>query len=67
MKKQYIKPCLELFEYRPERGFAWSQVVASRDYVLVEGQDRQSLRSPDEVTEYTDNSGEYTTGSWTWE
>ncbi len=66
MKKKYIPPTLELFEYMPEKGYANSQVVAlHKDYVLVEGNDRETLRAVDEVTEYTDpESGQYEIGLW---
>lgn len=65
MKKQYIKPELELFRYKPEEGFSASmQVALHKDYVLVEGDDHSILRSADEVTEYTDASGEYQIGGW---
>lgn len=63
MKKLYVKPALELFEYDPEEGFAVS-VALHKDYVLIEGDDRSTLRSADEVTEYTDNQGQWTTGDW---
>ncbi len=66
MKKTYIKPELEIYQYMSEEGFAWSQPIGlQRDYVLIEGNDREILRSADEVTEFTDESGEYTTGEWT--
>ena len=38
-----------------------------RDYVLVEGTDRSSTLNSEEVSEYTDNTGEYTTGTWDFE
>lgn len=64
MKKQYIKPTVELFKYLPEEGYAWSQPVGLHtDYVLIEGDNRENLMVSDEVTEYTEN-GEYTTGEW---
>lgn len=67
MKKKYIKPTVELFDYLPEQGFAWSQPVAlHKDYVLIEGTDGSTLRAEDEVTEYTDENGEYEVGVWTW-
>ena len=65
MKKKYIKPFVELFQYMPEKGYAWSQPVAlHKDYVLIEGDDRQNNMVSDEVTEYTDEQGEYSTGLW---
>ena len=64
MKKRYITPDIEVFSYQPEKGYAWSQPVAlHKDYVLIEGDDRESLMVSDEVTEYTED-GEYTTGEW---
>lgn len=62
MKKRYIKPTLEVYRYSPEEGYATT--VAMKDYVIVEGTDRQSVRTADEVSEFTDNSGEWTTGEW---
>ena len=64
MRKRYIKPTIEVFAYMPEEGYAATQVYLNRDYVLVEGADRETLRSADEVTEYTDASGEYDVGVW---
>ena len=56
MKKRYVKPTAEIFDYCAEEGFAASQPVAlHEDYVLVEGNDRETLRAVDEVTEYTEN------------
>ena len=63
-KKPYTPPMVERFDYLPEEGFAWSQVVAlHKDYVLVEGDDATTLRAADEVTEFKED-GEYTTGEW---
>ncbi len=65
MRKQYIKPMIEVFRYMPEEGFSQSQDIALHsDYVLVEGENRDILRSADEVTEYTDGGGQYTIGVW---
>ena len=66
MKKPYIKPTLETFLYLPEEGYATTVALRDRttDYVLIEGTDRRSLLTADEVTEYTDNDGQYTTGEW---
>ena len=66
MKKQYIKPILEVYRYLPEKGYATTVALSNQlnDYVLVEGTDRRSTRTAEEVTEYTDASGEYTTGDW---
>ena len=63
MKKPYIKPTLEVYSYSPEEGYA-TTVALYKDYVLIEGSDRTTLRNADEVTEYTDNSGEWNTGEW---
>lgn len=62
-KKPYIPPVIEVYAYRAERGYAHS-VALHRDYVLVEGDDRETLRAADEVSEYTDDQGEWTTGLW---
>lgn len=68
MKKRYIKPLLEIYCYRPEKGFAYTVGLANeskvRDYVLIEGEDRGMRRATDELTEYTDASGEYEIGLW---
>ena len=71
--KRYIKPSVEIFRYCPERGYALTIGAADpidngdpqqgRDYVIVQGSDRRTLRS-EEVTEFTDQQGEYTTGLW---
>ena len=68
MKKRYLKPTLEVFLYHAEKGFAFSIAKENfnhtRDYVIVEGSDRSSQIASEEVTEYTDNSGQFTTGEW---
>lgn len=68
MKKKYIKPIVEHYLYSPEKGFAFSianeRAIHDRDYVLIEGTDRSSYMAAEEVTEYTDNTGQYTTGEW---
>ena len=67
MKKTYLSPTLEVFNYSPEEGYAVTVALrdaTTNDYVLVEGTDRRSLLTADEVSEYTDNSGEFTTGEW---
>lgn len=61
-KRKYIKPLLENFEYMPEEGFATS-IALHKDYVLIQGDDSRTLRSAEEVTEYTED-GEFTTGLW---
>ena len=63
MKKRYIRPEIEIFQYAAEEGFAHS-VAKYRDYVLIEGNDRSSMRASEEVTEYTDNGGQFMTGEW---
>lgn len=63
MKRTYIKPALEVYRYGAERGYNVS-VGLHRDYVLIQGDDGQTLRASEEVTEYTDESGEFTTGVW---
>ena len=62
-KKRYIKPQIEDYRYSPENGYGQS-VALYTDYLLVEGNDRSTLRAADEVTEYTDNNGEYEQGLW---
>jgi hypothetical protein len=68
MKKPYTPPTVELFSYLAEKGFATTvaldNAMSTRDYIIVEGNERNSLRTAEEVTEYTDNSGEYETGEW---
>lgn len=63
MKRQYIKPCLEVYTYMPEKGFAHT-VALHKDYVLIEGNDRNTRRASEEITEFTDDNGEYTIGLW---
>lgn len=63
MKKRYIRPEIEIFQYAAEEGFAHS-VAQYRDYVLIEGDDRRTLRATEEVSEFTDSEGEYITGEW---
>ena len=64
MKKQYIKPALEVYHYMPEEGYK-ATVALDKDYVLIEGQsDNRTLRASEEVTEYTDAAGEYERGLW---
>ena len=63
MKKQYIKPALEVYRYMPEEGYKVS-IALDKDYVLIEGNDNDGLRASEEVTEYTDVNGEYERGNW---
>lgn len=63
MKKLYVRPEIEIFQYAPEEGFA-SSVALYKDYVLIEGDDRSTMRASEEVTEFTDGNGEYVTGDW---
>lgn len=63
MKKNYITPQLEVYLYLPEKGFAVT-VALEKDYILIEGHDGTTLRTNEEVTEYTDDEGEYYTGEW---
>ena len=63
MKKQYIKPALEVYRYLPEEGYKVS-IALDKDYVLIEGNDNDGLRASEEVTEYTHVNGEYERGNW---
>lgn len=63
MKKVYIKPQLEVFKYQPEKGYNASTAMYT-DYILVEGNERDVMRTAQEVTEYTDDQGEYEIGLW---
>jgi hypothetical protein len=63
MKKRYIKPALEAYAYRPEKGYAVT-VALYKDHVLIEGDDHETMRAGDEVSEYTDAEGEWATGLW---
>jgi hypothetical protein len=63
MKKRYKKPLLESYRYSPEEGYA-STVALYKDYILIEGNDRTTLRAADEVSVYTDATGEWSTGEW---
>ena len=62
MKRPYVKPTLEVYLYSPEKGY-YVSVGLNRDYVLIEG-DHTTTRASEEVTEYTNEAGEYTTGEW---
>lgn len=62
-KKTYIAPVAEVYDYRVERGFEAS-LTLKKDYVLVGDGDTETLRSDEEVTEYTDANSEYTMGIW---
>ena len=68
MKKTYLKPSVETYLYLAEKGCAVSVALErntrDRDYVLIEGNDRSSMRASEEVTEYTDNGGQFMTGEW---
>ena len=65
MKRTYIPPRLEEYCYMPEEGYSVSVGLAQhRDYVIVQGTDRTDLRAADEVTEYTDASGEWYAVGW---
>ena len=57
MKKTYVRPEIEIFQYAPEEGFA-NSVALYKDYVLIEGDDRSTMRASEEVTEFTEGSGE---------
>ena len=63
MKKPYIKPTIETFLYQSEEGFARS-IALYKDYVLIEGNDGSTRRTEEEITEITNDDGEYITGSW---
>lgn len=63
MKRKYIKPQLEIYAYQAEKGFA-TTVALYKDYILIEGNDRTTKRASDELSEFTDNEGEYTIGLW---
>lgn len=63
MKRQYIKPEIEVFDYVTEEGFAIS-VGLRRDDVLEESRDFNTLRATEEITEFTDASGEYENDYW---
>lgn len=65
MKRPYIKPTIEVYLYSSEKGYSNSIAVGlDRDYVLIQGDDHSTLRSSEEVTEYTDDHGEFTIGQW---
>lgn len=63
MKRKYLKPEIEVFSYAAEEGYG-NSVALYKDYVLIEGDDRNTMRAADEITEFTDDEGEYMTGSW---
>ena len=53
MKKRYIKPALEAYAYRPEKGYAVT-VALYKEHVLMEGDDHETVRAGEEVTEDSD-------------
>lgn len=63
MKRIYVKPALEVYDYLAEEGYA-STVALHRDYVLIEGNDNSTTRASEEITDITDESGEYTAAEW---
>ncbi|MBR1784461.1 MAG: hypothetical protein IJ760_03360 [Bacteroidales bacterium] len=63
MKRPYLRPRLEAYSYLPERGYEGSRVALHKDYVLIEGNDGTTLRSPENYVEYIED-GEFTTGEW---
>ena len=54
---------LEAYSYSPGKGYA-ATVALYKDHLLIEGDDHQTLRAADEVSEYTGSDGEWTTGLW---
>lgn len=63
MKRTYVKPALEVYDYLAEEGYA-NTVALHRDYVLIEGNDNSTTRASEEITEITDGDGEYTASEW---
>lgn len=63
MKRQYIKPEIEVFDYVAEEGFAISAAL-HRDAVLDEARDMNTMRASEEITEFTDAAGEYENDYW---
>lgn len=61
--KAYERPLVEVFEYTVEEGFAQS-VAAENDWLLEYDGDMSTLRTGEELTEHTDNDGEFSTYSW---
>lgn len=65
MKRNYIKPQLEVYRYSAEKGYTVSVgLTKQRDYIIIQGTDRTDLRAADEVTEYTDGGGEWYAPEW---
>jgi hypothetical protein len=54
---------LEHYSYLPEEGYA-NSVALHTDYALIEGSDGSTLRASEEVTEVTDDGGEWMAGEW---
>ena len=70
-KQPYLKPEIEEFVYQSELGYGGSMVdvmhYGSEDpgsARLFLGGDRHDLATGEEITEYTDGSGEFTMGTW---
>lgn len=61
---KYIPPIIEIFEYCVEEGYATSGVTLYKDWRLDMDGDQSTLRTNEELTEYTDEQGEFITGAW---
>ena len=63
MKREYSTPIIKVRSYAVEAGFAVT-LALERDSRLEWAGDDETMRSHEELTELTDNSGEYTAGYW---
>lgn len=63
MKYAYVSPKIEIYKYQAENGYA-NTIALHRDYVLVEGNDNNTLRSSEEISNMTDVNGEYVAYEW---
>lgn len=66
-KQPYVKPEIEEFAYRSEIGFGGSladPMHYEESGRLFLGGRPENLATGEEITEYTDASGEFTMGSW---
>ena len=63
MKRKYLTPALEVYNYLAEEGYA-TTVALHKDYVLIEGNNTDVLRASEEFADVSDGSGEYMGGSW---
>ena len=63
MKRKYTTPSIEIRSYVVEAGFAVTLLLESDNRLEWAG-DHETMRSQEELSELTDNTGEYSAGYW---